>query len=85
MDASTEWLADKLDDPTKAEVFVANMVYGILRELDKSKAGVLREERETLASPKTLNLQMFEGLRKAGAFEAVQDMHDTILNSLRSS
>ena len=83
MEASTDWLAEKLGDADKAEVFVSNMVFGILRELDKSKAGVLREERQTLASPNTLNLQMYEGL--AETFKSMPEIHEKILKSMEAS
>ena len=83
MEASTDWLTEKLGDADKAEVFVSNMVFGILRELDKSKAGVLREERQTLASPNTLNLQMYEGL--AETFDSMPEIHDKILKSMEAS
>ncbi|MEM7243561.1 MAG: NAD(P)-binding domain-containing protein [Pseudomonadota bacterium] len=83
METSTDWLADKLDDADKAEVFVSNVVFGILRELDKTKAGVLRDERQALASPNTLNLQMYEGL--AETFKSMPEIHEKILKSMEAS
>ena len=83
MEASTDWLAEKLDDPDKAEIFVSNVIFGILRELDKSKAGALRTERKALASPNTLNLQMYEGL--ADTFAGMPEIHEKILKSMGSS
>ena len=83
MEESTNWLAEKLDDPEEAEIFVSNVIFGILRELDKSKAGVLKAEREALASPSTLNLQMYEAL--AETFASMPQIHEKILKSMGAS
>ena len=85
LETSASWLGDKIGDDAKAEVYISNLIFGILRELDKNDAGVLRAEREALATPNTLNLQMVEGLDAAGVYDAVHDMHEKILKSMEVS
>ena len=82
MDNAAGWLADKTGDPDKAEIYVANLISGILHNLEKSKAGVLAGERDALATPNTLNLQMVEGLNAAHAFDSLPAIMDKISASM---
>ncbi|MFZ5964393.1 NAD(P)-binding domain-containing protein [Thalassococcus sp. BH17M4-6] len=80
--AATEWLADQTGDADAAEVYVANLVSGFLASLPKDAAGGLARERAALATPDTLNLQMVEGLRDAGAFDSLGPVLSAILASM---
>ncbi len=81
LEVSTSWLAGKTGGPDQAEVYVGNLISGVLNNLEINRAGVLAAERNALASPKTLNLQMVEGLRKANAFDHLP----RILSSISAS
>jgi len=84
LEESSKWLAQRTGDSDAAEVYVANLISGVLRELPKDRAGGLEAERRALATPGTLNLQMFEGLRRDGAFDGLPDLLDRIAESMRT-
>ena len=84
LEESSAWLADKTGDADAAEIYVANLISGVLRELPKDRAGGLEAERRALATPGTLNLQMFEGLRADGAFDGLPNLLDRIGQSMRT-
>jgi pyrroline-5-carboxylate reductase len=82
LEQSSAWLADKTGDADAAEVYVANLISGVLHALPKDRAGGLEAERRALATPGTLNLQMFEGLRRDGAFDRLPALLDSIGQSM---
>ncbi|SNR37964.1 NAD(P)-binding domain-containing protein [Puniceibacterium sediminis] len=83
LETASHWLAGQTGDRDQAEVYVSNLVAGFLHNLDRDRAGRLSEARDALASPNTLNLQMVNGLDKAGAFDALPDILDSISASMR--
>ena len=82
LEVTTKWLAEKTGDADQAEIYVGNLISGVLNNLNISNAGVLADERNALASPKTLNLQMVEGLRERGAFARHHELLDQISDSM---
>lgn len=84
LETGTNWLADKTGDPKGAEVYVANLAAGLLRDMDRSDAGHLAAEKAALATPNTLNLQMVEGLARARAFDALPALLDQIFASMET-
>ncbi len=84
LEESSAWLAQRTGDADAAEIYVANLISGVLRELPKDRAGGLEAERRALATPGTLNLQMFEGLRRDGAFDRLPALLDRIGQTMRT-
>ncbi|MCG6904413.1 MAG: NAD(P)-binding domain-containing protein [Rhodobacter sp.] len=82
LDTAAIWLAGKTANADAAEVYVANLVSGVLQHMDKSRAGSLAGERSSLATPNTLNLQMVTGLAEAGAFDRLPDILDRVSASM---
>lgn len=82
LEVASEWLAVQTGDAGKAEVYVGNLISGILHNLDKSEPGFIAAERAALASPKTLNLQMVEGLQAQSVFDGLPDLLDGISRSM---
>ncbi len=85
LEVATNWLAEKTGDPNQAEVYVGNLIAGILANLTIDRAGVLAGERDALATPKTLNLQMVEGIRAQGAFDGLPGLLSDISASMDPS
>jgi len=84
MEAGAAWLANKTGDTQKAEVYVANLVAGFLRDMPKNMAGDMAAAKGALATPGTLNLQMVEGLASTKSFDALPDVLANISASMRS-
>lgn len=84
LDTSSAWLAKQTGDADAAEVYVSHLIAGLLRELPKDRAGGLTAERHALATPGTLNLQMFEGLQAYGAFDGLPDVLEQIAAGMRA-
>lgn len=76
------WLAGKTGSPEAAEIYVSNLVTGVLNGLKRDRAGELRDEKRALATPNTLNLQMVEGLAARGAFDGLPAILDGISDSM---
>ncbi|MGY9048168.1 MAG: NAD(P)-binding domain-containing protein [Rhodobacterales bacterium] len=83
LEGASRWLAEQTDDADQAEVYVSNLVAGFLQNLERDRAGRMADAREALATPNTLNLQMVEGMRNAGAFDALPEVLDRIAASMR--
>jgi len=84
MEAGADWLATQTGDGQKAEIYVANLVAGFLRDMPKATAGDMAAARAALATPGTLNLQMVEGLKAARSFDALPDILSKISASMGS-
>ncbi|GAB4284023.1 MAG: pyrroline-5-carboxylate reductase [Roseovarius sp.] len=69
LETGAAWLAEKTADPASAEIYVANLVAGVLAGLDRDRAGELAAERAALATEGTLSLQMHAGLAQGGALD----------------
>ncbi|NRA99629.1 MAG: NAD(P)-binding domain-containing protein [Rhodobacteraceae bacterium] len=82
METGASWLAKAAGDPAQAEIYVANLVAGFLRDMPKSKAGDMASAKWALATPGTLNLQMVERLRSAESFAALPDILSAISNGM---
>lgn len=82
LEQGAEWLAGKTGAPEAAEVYVGNLVTGVLNGLSRDRAGELHDEKMALASPNTLNLQMVEGLAAQRAFDGLPGLLDTISDSM---
>ena len=82
LEVTSSWLAQKTGDADQAEIYVGNLISGILNNLEIKKGGVLATERNALASPKTLNLQMVEGLRERKSFDRLHELLDQISDSM---
>jgi pyrroline-5-carboxylate reductase len=76
------WLAGKTGSPEAAEIYVSNLVTGVLNGLSRDRAGELHDEKMALATPNTLNLQMVEGLAVRGAFDGLPAILDGISDSM---
>ena len=83
LDTAAGWLGDQTGDRAQAETYVLSLIAGILAHLPKDGAGRLAAERDALASPNTLNLQMLDGLRAARAFDDLPDILGRIAASMR--
>lgn len=73
MEEGADWLAGVTGDKASAEIYVNALITGFLRDVPKDGQARLAEFKWGLATEGTLNLQMVEGLRDAGAFAAVRD------------
>lgn len=82
LEVAAAWLAERTGNAAQAEIFVGNLISGVLNNLKINEAGVLKAERNALASPKTLNLQMVEGLRTHGSFDTIYPLLDRITDSM---
>lgn len=82
LEESADWLASKTGNSDGAEIYVTNLIAGVLGDMDKSRAGRLAEEKAALATPNTLNLQMVEGLEEAGSLKALPVILDRIAQSM---
>ncbi|MCP3969238.1 MAG: NAD(P)-binding domain-containing protein [Rhodobacteraceae bacterium] len=82
MEAASGWLAGQTGDAGKAEIYVANLIAGVLGNIEKDGAGRLTAERQALATPKTLNIQMYQGLRDGGSFDALPGLLNRISASM---
>lgn len=71
METGAEWLAAQTGDARQAEIYVANLVAGFLRDMPKAAAGDMATAKWALATPGTLNLQMVERLRSAESLTAL--------------
>lgn len=78
LETGAGWLGARTGDADSAEVYVAALVAGFLRNLDLDRAGRLSEAKWALATPRTLSRQMVEGL----AFDALPDLLDRIERSM---
>ncbi len=85
LETSGDWLAGQIGDADQAEVYVANLVSGVLSNMDKSRAGRLADEKWALATPNTLNLQMVEGLKRDGAFDQLPSLLNQISASMEKN
>ncbi|KRS13986.1 hypothetical protein XM53_05455 [Roseovarius atlanticus] len=82
LEEGTGWLAGKTGSPEAAEIYVSNLVTGVLNGLGRDRAGELHDEKMALATPNTLNLQMVEGLAAQGAFDGLPAILDGISHSM---
>ena len=82
METGAGWLADQTGDMDSAEVYVANLVTGFLRDMPKSRSGDMAEAKWALATPGTLNLQMVDGVRHANSFAALPDLLTQVSKSM---
>ncbi len=83
LEGASDWLAGRTGNADQAEIYVSNLVAGFLQGLERDRAGRLGEARRDLATPDTLNLQMVEGLKRAGTFDSLPDLLDSIAASMR--
>ena len=83
LDVASGWLADQTHDADKAEIYVSSLIAGVLQHMDKSRAGQLAEERDALATPGTLNLQMVKGLAADSAFDGLPALLSRISASMK--
>ena len=72
IDTAAGWLADTTGDTDRAEFFTSQLITGFLAAMETSRAGHLAEERDALATPNTLSLQMTEALHAGGAHDALR-------------
>lgn len=84
LEVTTAWLSERTGDADQAEVYVGNLISGVLNNLTIDRSGVLAAERNALATPNTLNLQMVEGLRRHGAFENLHPLLSQISDSMET-
>ncbi|MDU8909797.1 NAD(P)-binding domain-containing protein [Aestuariicoccus sp. MJ-SS9] len=82
LEEASGWLADRTGDADAAEVYVANLVSGVLTNLPKSAAGQLASEKAALATPNTLNRQMVDGLTEAGSLAPLPGILERIAASM---
>lgn len=82
LEAGADWLAGQTGDADAAEVYVANLISGVLNAMPKDRAGRLATAKAELATPNTLNLQMVEGLAANRAFEGLPTLLDSISRSM---
>ncbi len=82
METGAVWLAAQTGDRDQAEIYVANLVAGFLRDMPKHKAGDMAGAKWALATPGTLNVQMVEGLQKAGSLAALPSILSKISASM---
>ncbi|MCB1390060.1 MAG: NAD(P)-binding domain-containing protein [Rhodobacteraceae bacterium] len=73
MVTARDWLVERTGDDSGAERYVAQLAGGFLASLDATEPGILERERDALATPGTLSLQMTTGLRAGGAHRALSD------------
>ncbi len=85
LEEGAAWLAGRTGAPEAAEIYVSNLVTGVLNGLDRDRAGELHAEKMALATPGTLNLKMVEGLAAAGAFAGLPAILDGISDSMEGA
>lgn len=85
LEQGTKWLAESTGAPEAAEIYVSNLVTGVLNGLSRDHAGELHAEKMALATPNTLNLQMVDGLAARGAFEGLPDILSSISASMEDN
>ncbi|SEJ64988.1 pyrroline-5-carboxylate reductase [Cribrihabitans marinus] len=71
MQSGADWLAGQTGDADAAAFFTTQLMAGFLAAMDKDVAGRLAEERDALATPGTLSLQMTTALREGGAHDSL--------------
>lgn len=81
LETGADWLAAQTGDPRQAEIYVANLLTGFLRDMPKADTGDMAAAKWALATPGTLNLQMVEGLAEAQSFDALP----TLLSKISAS
>jgi pyrroline-5-carboxylate reductase len=84
LETGAAWLAAQTGDPKQAEIYVANLLAGFLRDLPKKNAGDMADAKWALATPGSLNLQMVEGLQAAGSLDALPDILSAIAASMET-
>ncbi|MCB2094071.1 MAG: NAD(P)-binding domain-containing protein [Rhodobacteraceae bacterium] len=72
------WLAAHTGDAAGAEFYTTQLASGFLAAMPKDRAGRLAGERDALATPGTLSLQMTDTLRAQGAHDALRCALDAI-------
>ena len=82
LETGTNWLAGQTGHPEAAEIYVSNLVTGVLNGLSRDRSGELHEEMMALATPNTLNLQMVEGLAEKGSFDGLPAILTSISDSM---
>lgn len=82
LEGGADWLAGQTGNPEAAEIYVSNLVTGVLNGLSRDRGGELYEEMMALATPNTLNLQMVEGLAEKGAFDGLPAILTSISDSM---
>jgi pyrroline-5-carboxylate reductase len=70
MASGAGWLSAKTGSD-QAEFYTSQLVSGFLAAMAKDAPGQLAQERDALATPDTLSLQMTDGLRQGGAHDAL--------------
>ncbi|ABG32374.1 pyrroline-5-carboxylate reductase [Roseobacter denitrificans] len=72
MVTASDWLAQQTGDADQAARYTHQLLAGFLAALPRTGgASLLADERDALATPGTLSLQMTDGLRSGGAHEAL--------------
>lgn len=78
MATGADWLGARTGDRDAADAYTAQLVAGFLSTLPAARPGRLARERDALATPGTLSLQMVDGLRTGGATRALRTTLDAI-------
>lgn len=82
LDTGAAWLAEQTGNATGAETYATALPAAVLASLQPQAPGRIAEEISSLATPNTLNLQMLEGLRAGGSFDALPDILTRIARSM---
>lgn len=85
METGAGWLAGRTGDSEAAERYVAHLIAGFLRDMEKNAAGDMGRAKWALATPGTLNRQMVDGLAEARAFAALPDLLARISASMQGA
>lgn len=84
MATGADWLGQETGDAKAAEFYTAQLVSGFLAAMGRDP-GALTAERDALATPGSLSLQMTEALRADGAHAALSGALDAIGSGLSDS
>lgn len=84
MATGADWLAGQTGDRQAAEFYTTQLVAGFLSAMEKGGPGRLAAERDALATPGTLSLQMTDALRGDGAHRALRGALGAISERLES-
>lgn len=85
MNSGAEWLAGQTGDADRAEFYTTQLVSGFLHSMARGGAGRLLAERDELATPGTLSLQMTTALRDGDAHDLLQQALAAIGKRLENS
>jgi pyrroline-5-carboxylate reductase len=78
MATAAGWLTERTGDARGAAAYTSQLLNGFLTAMPKDQLGRLEAERDALATPGSLSLQMTEGLRAGGAHDALTETLDAI-------